>query len=278
MDARTGKRIRLGRLFNQHTHRTVIVAYSHGSFIGPMRGMRTIEEIQATSGALHLADGVLVSPGMLTWCEELFVGRDRPALVVHMDWMNYSRSVLEPEALSIAPLATVDEVAAAGADAIMSLFYFGDPDPGRERYEVERTARLARDCERAGIGLIVEPRSARRARKTEDESDPDIMRTYCRIVAEIGADVVKCVWKGSDEDIDVFEAITNECPVPVLLAGGDKRENFDGLLRVTERALMCGIDGVVYGRNIFQSEDPASALAAVRDCVHGPLVTAGIAE
>lgn len=40
MDARTGKRIRLGRLFNQASGKSILIAYSHGVLLGRCRAWR----------------------------------------------------------------------------------------------------------------------------------------------------------------------------------------------------------------------------------------------
>ena len=79
MDARTGKKIRLGRLFNQESHRTLIVAYSHGVLLGPQPGMRSLEEMKGVSLSLGRANGLMVTPGLVTPLEEAFIGRDRPS-------------------------------------------------------------------------------------------------------------------------------------------------------------------------------------------------------
>src|SRR5574342_708068 len=94
MDARTGKKIRMGRLFNSRSGRTLIVAYSHGLLMGPQPGLRTRDELLTTARALRAADGLMVSPGLLTLLEEVFVGQEAPSLVVEVDWQSFSRSIL----------------------------------------------------------------------------------------------------------------------------------------------------------------------------------------
>ncbi len=92
MDSRTGKRIRMGRLFNQQSRRGLIVAYSHGILMGPRPGMKSLEEMRQVTSALKNADGLMVTPGMLPALEAAFIGRDRPALILHLDYQNFSRS------------------------------------------------------------------------------------------------------------------------------------------------------------------------------------------
>ena len=67
MDARTGKKIRLGRLFDQQSHRTLIVAYSHGLLMGPRPGMRSLEEMKQMSLHLGRANGLMVAKVKIRW-------------------------------------------------------------------------------------------------------------------------------------------------------------------------------------------------------------------
>src|SRR5512135_1310482 len=95
MDSRTGKKIRIGRLLRRSSGRTLLVAYSHGVLMGPRPGMRSLEEMQKMSFSLERADGLMVAPGMVSRLEEAFIGRDRPSLIVHLDYQSFSRSILK---------------------------------------------------------------------------------------------------------------------------------------------------------------------------------------
>jgi class I fructose-bisphosphate aldolase len=267
MDSRTGKRIRMGRLFNQESRRALIVAYSHGILMGPRAGMKSLEEMQRVTSALKNADGLMVTPGMLPALEAAFIGRDRPALVLHLDYQNFSRSLLPYEQGATASLAEIEEVAAAGADAVMTYLYLGYQDPQLEKLEIERNARTARLCERWGLLLMIEPRSAREAAHPEDKSDPQILGMYCRIAAEIGADLVKCIYPGSTQ---AMSQVIEGCPAPVLVAGGSKAASPQEAYQRAESAIAAGAAGLVFGRNIYECADPAQELDRYRRIVHGP--------
>jgi DhnA family fructose-bisphosphate aldolase class Ia len=265
MDSRTGKKIRFGRLFNSSSGRTLIVAYSHGSFMGPMAGMASLEEMKRTAQALRAADGLMVSPGMVTALEEAFTGRDAPSLIVQIDWQSFSRKVLPYDEGAAASMTTVEQVAAAGGAAVMSYLYLGFQDPEREKMEIARNAALVRACERRGLLLMIEPRSASEKAKPGDKSDPAMMGFYARISAEIGADLVKVIDPGDDESL---AEIVRSCPAPVLLAGGSRKADFDLALERARAAVKAGCAGLVYGRNIFQHPDPSGALSLLKDIVH----------
>jgi len=266
MDSRTGKRIRMGRLVNDLSGRTIVVAYSHGLILGPQPGLRTVAEMRAMVDHCRLADGLMVSPGMVRSLEHAFVGRTRPSLVVHLDWTNFSRGVLPYEQGSQVAVASIEEVAAAGADAVMTYLLLGDDDPRREADEIDRNARVARACERLGLVHMIEPRHSLERRNPERKLEPAIMQLSCRMAAEIGADLVKCVWSGSTESM---RSIVESCPVPVLVAGGarDEREPDRGMA-IARDAVAAGCAGIVFGRTIYQSADPAATLDELRRIVH----------
>jgi class I fructose-bisphosphate aldolase len=271
MDARTGKRIRLGRLFDQQTGKSLIVAYSHAVLMGPQPGMRTMAEVRRVVHQVHNADGLLVTPGMLTQVEDAFVGKDRPALVIHLDYQSFSRPVLPYSVGATTLLANIEDVVAAGADAVMTYLYIGYDDPEREKAEIQRNAMVARACERWGVGLMIEPRSARENTHREDDANAALLALYCRIAAEIGGDIIKCVHPGSTE---ALADVVASCPVPLLVAGGPKEADVEVAYQRARSAIDAGAAGLVFGRNVFSADDPAAELTRFRQIVHGQLAVA----
>jgi fructose-bisphosphate aldolase, class I len=266
MDARTGKKIRLGRLFDQRSHKTLIVAYSHGVLMGPQPGMRSLSEMKRMSMDLGRANGLMVAPGLVTSLEEAFIGKDRPALLVHLDYQSFSRNIIPYEVGATVELASIEQVLAAGADGVMTYLYMGYEDPQLEKLEIARNARLARDCEKWGMLLMIEPRSAREAGNPEDKSDPKILSLYCRVAAEIGADLVKCIHPGEEE---ALRTVIEGCTVPVLVAGGSRAESSDLAYARAESAMRAGASGLVYGRNIYEAADAGVELERYLQIVHG---------
>lgn len=269
MDSRTGKKIRLGRLLDPSDGRGVVIAASHGVMSGPPSGLETRAEIDSVFAQLGGADAVMVSPGMVPLLEDFYVGRNRPGLVLHLDWKNVGRKIYTPgqdgrsEGV-LAQLATIEEVAAAGVDAVMTYLYLGQRDSTLERAEIERNARIVRDCERLGVAVIIEPRSALEGDDPEALST-SVMSLYCRIAADIGADVVKALWSGS---VESFQPVTETCFAPVLVAGGAGGEDRAATLALAEDSIRAGAAGVMFGRRVFRSDDPARVLAALAGVVH----------
>jgi len=269
MDSRTGKTLRLGRVLRPEDGRGVIVATSHGVLTGPPVGQRTREEIADLFPRLRAADAVMVAPGTVRLVESSFVGRDRPGLVVELDWKSWNRPIYptngERSEGVLASLASVEDLAVSGVDAVMTYLYVGQLDQRLERDEIERNSRLARDLARAGIGLIIEPRSAREGYE-DDATSAKVVSFYARLSAEIGADIVKCVWPGS---VDALAEVTETCFVPVVLAGGPGSETIEGAVGLASEALAAGCAGVMFGRKVYRSPDPARTLEALLEVVHG---------
>ncbi|PDQ34157.1 MAG: hypothetical protein B5766_13085 [Candidatus Lumbricidophila eiseniae] len=281
MDSRTGKKIRLGRILDPASGRGIVVAASHGVLTGAPAGLRTVSDMKEAFGSLVGANGIMVAPGSVGLVEDVFVGRNRPSLVVHLDWKSHGRRLMTPGENGIsegtlASLATIDEVAAAGADAVMSYLYVGHRDNDLERREIERNARLAADCARLGIVLIIEPRAVLDYVDETQVANPELLGWYCRMSAEIGADIVKCIWPG---DRDSYAEIIGNTTVPVLLAGGPAGdESIEETMQIAHDTVVAGGAGLMFGRRIYSSKNPSAVLAGLRAIVHdGAAAADGVA-
>ena len=79
----TGKQIRLGRLFDADTGRTVIIAIDHG--VGGMpEGLEVLRD--RLGGIIDgEPEGLIVSAGVTRHMSDMLLGRGRPGLVVTLD-------------------------------------------------------------------------------------------------------------------------------------------------------------------------------------------------
>jgi class I fructose-bisphosphate aldolase len=89
---------------------------------------------------------------------------------------------------------------------------------------------------------------------------------YCRISAEIGADIVKCIYPGN---VEALRTVVEGCPAPLLVAGGTRAGKPEDAYRQAQGAMEAGAAGLVFGRNIYESNEPAAKLARYRRIVHG---------
>ncbi len=266
MDSRTGKKIRLGRIFDEQSGNALVVAYSHGVIMGPLSGMRSGEEMKRVTMAMGDVDALMVAPGMVTQLEDAFVGKSRPSLFVHYDYQSYVRKMLPYQVGATVELGRVEAAAATGADAVMTYMYIGHEDQEVEKLEIQRNAQVARECDKLGMVCMIEALCARENTNPEVREDAAILATSCRIAAELGADIVKSQYPGS---LEAVQELAETCPVPLLLAGGAKTDRPEDAYDLAEASMKAGARGLVFGRNIFEAPDIAGEVAKYRKIVHG---------
>lgn len=267
MISSTGKQIRLGRLIDPSTKTGIVIAYSHSFILGPQDGMESSARIEMTLANCESANAIMLPPGLISRYAATFAGPDKPGLVVHLDWTNFSQKVFPYEQGAQVDVATIAEVVASGADAVMTYLLVGYDDPERDAEEIRRNARIARECEKWGVGLIIEPRYAQERKYPERKTNLEIMSYYCRVSSDLGADIVKCIWPGS---VEGMAKIVESCPAPILVAGGARdASNPDGALTLAREVKESGASGMIIGRNVYQSPDPGKTLAQLRSIFGG---------
>jgi class I fructose-bisphosphate aldolase len=104
-----------------------------------------------------------------------------------------------------------------------------------------------------------------KTRKGEDEKDVRIVKHSARLGAELGADIVKVPYTGSPEG---FREVVEGCFVPVVIAGGGRRETDRDILEMVKGAMVAGGAGVSIGRNVFQHKNPSRIVRAIGKIVH----------
>lgn len=268
MDSRTGKEIRLGRILRPKTHRSVTVAFSHGVLLGPQKGFSSFEQMDQMMKIFHAADAVMLSPGMINQLSSHFIGRNQPGLILQADWQNVGRArngVFPKTGLSTAML-TAEEAITSGADAIMTYLWMGGDDPEVEAQDVARNSAFARACEATGLPLLIESRGLGQENDADGKPNLELLKFHTRVAAELGADFIKTKYSGS---VETFKEVTSQCPVPILVAGGSRLNTMDEALKLVEDVIAGGGSGVVFGRNIFQFEDPSLMLNNIVERVHG---------
>lgn len=263
--------VRRSRLFAP-SGRALIVAWAHGPLLGPVPGVRR-SDLERLAPLLASADGILASPAMLPALAPVLARRDRPTLFVLQHWQSVSRSadLLGYGEGATAPLCTVEEAARWGADGVMSYLYVGWRDPERESREVAYVADVSESCRRLGLLHMVESRAVRDENDACGRPRADLVRYHTRLACELGADLVKTKWPGAGAFADVLDGAT----APVLLAGGARTGTFDEALATAREILAAGAHGLVWGRNLYQADDPADALARLLAVVHRDDAAAG---
>jgi DhnA family fructose-bisphosphate aldolase class Ia len=132
-----------------------------------------------------------------------------------------------------------------------------------ERHMIEATARIAGECDDLGIPFIAEAEFPTTYARVEDLAETygvDYLLRNVRLCAELGADIVKTNWPGSQEAFARLVDATSG--VPVVLAGGSRITDQELLSRM-EQAVAVGAIGCSVGRNIFMHDDPRAITHAL---------------
>jgi DhnA family fructose-bisphosphate aldolase class Ia len=87
-----------------------------------------------------------------------------------------------------------------------------------------------------------------------------------RIAFEIGADILKVPYL---EDRPAFARMMRNLPIPALILGGGKMETEMDIFKVAKEACEDGARGILFGRNIWQHENPSGMITALHGIVHG---------
>ncbi|MBO8141465.1 MAG: hypothetical protein H0Z37_04700 [Firmicutes bacterium] len=260
----TGKAIRLARLFDSASGRSVVVAVDHALDHGPVPGL---EDMGATLEALmeSLPDGLIVRPATLKRYASVLARKDGPALIAALD-SRMTASLPGGDVLGEEHrlLATIEEAVRLGADAVKVLLVFGRRNLAVHAENLERAARVVAAGDRFGVPVMVETVLWGLSVPADRQNEPEWVRHICRVGAELGADIIKAPYPPSG-----FAAITRELPVPVVILGGGRTHNDEEFYRMVGRAVDEGAAGVAIGRNVWQAPSPAQVVRRLKVLVHG---------
>jgi class I fructose-bisphosphate aldolase len=248
-----GKLIRLERIMNRETGRTVIVPMDHGVTVGPIEGlidMKTTVNQVASGGA----NAIVIHKGLVEGGHRRR-GKD-VGLIIHLS----GSTNLSPLPNAKTLVCTVEEAVKLGADALSIHVNIGN---GTEREMLADLGWVAREARDWGMPLLA--MMYPRGEKIKDEYDPKAIAHVARLGAELGADIIKVSYTGS---VETFRKVVAGCPVPVVIAGGPKMSSDRDILEMVKGAIEAGGAGVSIGRNVFQHRNPSRMVGAISLLVH----------
>ena len=252
----SGHDIRMGKLFSNQEN-AVIIAIDHGYMDGPIPAMENLPEVIKSIDAS--VDGILLSPGMLKHCRQAFQYKGAPMPIVRLNWSTvFCFEWQYREALTVQAFSASDAMAMGAEIALISLTL----KTGKEATDVQNVAlfsQMASECRRIGMPVIGECFPNDCDNLSKEEMHDQVLRG-CRILAELGADLIKTFHTFK------FREVIQGCPVPVLGLGGHTTPDPTDSLVLARRIIDDGARGVVYGRNAIQRKDPVAyqkALCAI---------------
>jgi len=248
-----GKLIRLERIMNRNSGKTVILPMDHGLTMGPIEGLVDMKKIidEAVGGG---ANAVILHKGIVR-SGHRSSGRDI-GLIIHLT----GSTSLSPAPNAKVDVCSVEEAIKLGADAVSVHINLGDSSDGEM---LRHFGEVSRKCQEWGMPLLAMMYT--RGDKIKNQFDVKCVKHAARVGAELGADIVKVNYTGSPKS---FKEVVQGCPVPVVIAGGEKLETEMDLWEMIEGALSAGAAGVSIGRNIFQHKNPSRLIKAIGKIVH----------
>lgn len=236
--------------------RAYILAYDHGMEHGPIDFTdKNVDPSYIFDIALKTeATAIAVQKGI---AQKYYVGEARKVpLIVKL---NGKDRLAGGEPYSTQD-CTVEEARGLGASAVGYTIYLGSE---RDWEMMERFGTIVRDAHKAGIAAVawVYPRG----KAVKDDTSPEITAYAARVALELGADLAKIKYCGSE---DCFRwAVKSAGRCAVVLSGGQKTEDPNVFLETLGAVMRAGAIGVAVGRNVWQAENPIETAQKIKEIV-----------
>ena len=201
-----GKKIRMERILDRNSGKTVIIPMDHGVTVGPVIGLINMQET-IRSVALGGANAIVMHKGLV---ETALKNRGEMGLVLHLSAS--TQIAIDPNSKTL--VCTVEEAIQLGADAISIHINLGAEEEKSMLRDLGAVSKVAMEWGMPLLAMMYV-----RTHKGEDENDVKIVKHAARLGAELGADIVKVPYTGSPES---FREVVEGCFVPVVIAGGRK--------------------------------------------------------
>ncbi|MDT7726139.1 MAG: 2-amino-4,5-dihydroxy-6-oxo-7-(phosphooxy)heptanoate synthase [Actinomycetota bacterium] len=249
-----GAQLRLDRLDDRGDGRLLIVPLDHSVADGPISDSRSLDRLVGELSESRV-DAIVLHKGTVRHLDpKKFVNT---SLIVHLSAS--TSHAPDPDAKYL--VTSVEAALRLGAEAVSVHVNMGSRE---EATQVADLARVAEVCDRWGIPLLAMMYA--RGPEIEDPADPALVTHSATLAADLGADLVKVSYPGSEE---AMGELVRACPVPIVVAGGPPVEHKKDLLARVGSVVRAGAAGVAIGRNIFRAPRPGALAREISDRVHG---------
>jgi class I fructose-bisphosphate aldolase len=258
------KELRMSRILNPKSGRSVIIPVDHGIVMGNVEGLE--DPLKVLKQLINIGiDGTLLSPGIGKISIDLFSSKDAPGRILTADIPLLSTVPGgSGEVVGHEIIADVEFALRYNFDIVKVLLPWGE----REHVQMEIVSvvsELANECDRWNVPIMVEPVLWGEAIPKEKRNDPKIIEHASRIALEIGADILKIPYTGDKAE---FKDLVSDLKVPVFILGGPKMDNVEGVLKVAKESVEAGAKGIVFGRNVWQNPKMKDLVGALKAIVH----------
>jgi DhnA family fructose-bisphosphate aldolase class Ia len=253
-----------GGLLDTDSGRALVTAIDHGLSLGATEGFRDPE---ATLRAVLDGDpdAVLVGPHFARRYADV-VSESGADVVVTADVVaNSTRPGFDDGQEVWTPAFDPDLLLSLDPVGVKVVLVFGRDDRAMFQRNVAYVAEMAEALRGTDVPLVVEPVMWGPRVPDDLAADPDYVAKAARMAWEYGADVLKVPYTGS---VESFAPIVAHSPVPVFVLGGPKSGTTMDLLEDVQGAIEAGASGVMIGRSIWRTSDPAAVVSALDGVIH----------
>ena len=243
---------RIAKLFDGKQN-VVISALDHVMEYGDQPG---IEDSRRAIEACRTTDALLLSRFMLKRNADFFGSRNAPVPIVRLNWSSSYYYPLEYNGGFTSIATSVEDAVAAGGEMIICSLFLENENEEMETENVRIFSELVRQKERLGIPLMGECYVVEHAKITPEAIHKKVKRVT-RVMAELGADLMKCFYAAD------YPKIVDNLPIPTFIIGAEKLDTDLEVLQKARDGVADGARGVVFGRNIFMAENPPGLVAAL---------------
>jgi 3-hydroxy-5-phosphonooxypentane-2,4-dione thiolase len=253
----------LSRLFS--TGPAIVIAFDHGMFDGPIPGVDRVAELPPR--IFPGVDGLLMSPGMLRDIGPQLCGqRNSPIPITRINWSTIYCFAWNYHSGDTVKAFSPQEALQAGAQMVLISLSLQTSSQRQDAKNVEVFRELCGQAHALGLPVIGEYFPVHEEDLSEEQMYQEI-KIGCRILYELGADVIKTFYTKK------FEDVVSGCPTPILALGGKRLASDLEALQYAKQLTASGAAGIVFGRNVIQSPQPIElqkALLAVLKEGHSP--------
>jgi DhnA family fructose-bisphosphate aldolase class Ia len=249
-----GKEIRLERLKNPASGRILTVAVDHAPSYGVLAGLEDMQKVVdrvAPAGP----DALLMMKGTARRCFRPYAGR--VALILKSSTL----SPYHPQ--HDVWVSAVDDAVRLGADAIAMALTVGSP---YQPALLANLSALVEEAEQAAMPVIVHAYPNGEAVPPDKVFTPERVGYASRLAMELGVDIIKTFYTGSVESF--ARVVEMAAPALVVAAGGPRLETDQDVLEMAYSVVQAGAAGITFGRNVWQSRDPAALVRALKAILH----------
>lgn len=250
--------LRIRKLFRDKKN-LVISAIDHVMEYGDQQGLdNPVKAIENCMGT----DALLMSRFTLKRYWEILSKPGSPLPVIRINWSSSFYYPLDYNKGFTRIATQVDEAVEAGGEMVICSLFLENGNEEMETENVRIFSEVVRQKERLGIPLIGECYVVEHKDLTPEGMHKKVKRVT-RVMAELGADLIKCFYTG-----DNFREVVDNLPIPAFTIGADKLNTDLAVLQKAKASVDRGARGIIFGRNIFMAKNPKNIIAGLNAVIN----------